>query len=114
MIDPIVFYHQMEDAVKQSDISSWLDRKQKVTGPSDWSNPGIDDDHFGAILACLPNVIRRDRSTFSDIRSAYPYDFRLEDVAPWIGCSIDAKSLLISGACAHHAQPAIVIRKRRL
>ena len=77
MIDPFVFYHQVEDAVKQSNIASRLDRKEKITGPTDWRNSGIDDDHFGAPLACLPDVICRNRSTFGDIRSANPYHLRL-------------------------------------
>src|ERR1700730_9712135 len=77
MIDPIVFYHQIEDAVEQSDISPWLDRKEKVTGPPNWSNSGVDNNNFGAVLARLPNVVSRDWSAFGNIRSANPYDLRL-------------------------------------
>src|SRR5271165_3463423 len=77
MNDPIVFYHQVEDAVEQSDISPRLYRKEKVTGPPDWSNSGIDDNNFGAALARLPDVVSRDGRTFGNIRSAYPYNLRL-------------------------------------
>src|SRR5271165_4647165 len=114
MVNPIIPDHQMKDAVEQSDISPWLYRKEKVTGPPDRSNSGIDDNHFGTAFTGLPDVVGRDRSTFGNIRAANPDDFRLQDVVPWIGRSIDTERLLICGPRAHHAKPAIVVRIRRL
>src|SRR5215469_16189118 len=104
----------MENAVKQRDVSPRLDWKEKVAGPSDWGDSRINNDNLGAVLARLPDVVSRNRSTFSDIRSANPYDLRLQNVVPRVGSPVDAKSLPVSGACAHHAESPIVIRVRCL
>jgi hypothetical protein len=104
----------MENTVEQSNISPRLNRKEKVAGSPDRGNSRINDDNFGAVLPRLPDVVSRDRSTLGNIRSAYPYNLRLQNVIPWACGSIDAKRLLVSGACTHHAESAIVIRVRRL
>src|SRR5262249_3431984 len=104
----------MENAVEQSNVSPRLNWKEKVAGPPDRGDSRINDDNLGTILARLPDVVSRDRSTLGYIRSADPYDPRLQNVVPWVGAPVDAKSLPVSSARAHHAESPIVIRVRSL
>src|SRR6185503_10868156 len=55
VVEPIVFDHQVEDAVEQRNVTPGLDRKKQITRASDWRDPRIDDDDLCSVLASLPN-----------------------------------------------------------
>src|SRR5947207_4647465 len=75
VIEPVVFDHQVQNAVEQSDIAPGLDRQKQVTRSCNWSDSRIDDDNLRAVLSGLPHIIGRNRSAFGNVSSADPNDF---------------------------------------
>ena len=68
----------------------------------------------GALLARLPEVVGGDRRALGDVRAGDPDHLGADHVGPRIGGAIDAERLLVGGAGADHAQPAVVVDERRL
>lgn len=57
VVQPIVFDHQVQDAVEERDVASRFDWQKEVAGAGNRSDARIDDDDLGPILARLPNIV---------------------------------------------------------
>ena len=68
VIEPVVLDHQVQDAVEERDVAARLDRQEEVAGARDRRDARIDDDDLRAVLARLPDVVRRDRRALGDVR----------------------------------------------
>ncbi len=51
MIEPVVFDHQVQDAVKQGDVAAGLDGQEQIAGARQRCDARIDDDDLAAVLA---------------------------------------------------------------
>jgi hypothetical protein len=114
VVEPIVFDHQMQNAVEERDIAPGLDRQKEIARARDRRDARINDDDLRAVLARLPHVVGRDRRAFADVRAADPHDLRAENITPRICRAVNPERLLVARRCAHHAQATIVINVRRL
>ncbi len=114
VIEPVVLDHQVEDAVEQGDVAARLDGQEQIAGAGDRRDARIDDDDTGAVLAGLPDVVRRDGGALGDVGAADPHDLGGQDVGPRIGGAVDAEGELVGRRGADHAQPAVVVDVRRL
>ena len=112
VIEPVVLDHQVQDAVEERRVASRLDRQEQVAGPRNRCDARIDDDDLGALLAGLPDIVGGDGRALGDVGAADQDHVRAEDVAPGVGRAIDAERLLVAGAGADHAQPAVVVDVR--
>src|SRR6185369_15485258 len=104
VVEPIVFDHQMKDAVEQRYVTARLDRKKQVTRAGDWRDSRIDGDDLCSVFASLPNIVRSDGRALGDIGAADPDDFSFENIGPGVRCAVDAESLLVARGRAHHAE----------
>ena len=91
-----------------------LDRQEQIAGARDRRDPRILDDDLRALLARLPDVVRGDRRALGDVGARDPDDLGADHVGPRIRRAIDAERLLVRGARADHAEPAVVVDERRL
>ena len=108
-IDPSAFDHDVEDSVGQRAVASGTHRQEEVCGARDRRHAGIDDDDLCAVVARSPDVVGQDREAFADVRPGDDDRLRQRNVAPWIGGAVDAERHLVGGACADHAEPAVVV-----
>ena len=109
VIEPVVFDHEVQDALEQGDITAGLDREEEVASACQRSNPRIDDDDVRAVFAGLPHVVGGDGGTFGHIRAADPNQFCIENVVPRVGGPVDSESLLVAGGRTDHAEPPVVV-----
>src|SRR5262249_2394927 len=114
VVEPVIFDHQMQNSIEESNVSSRFDRQEQVTSASNRCNARIDDDDFRAVLSRLPHIVRGYRCALTHVRAANPDDFGLEYVRPGIGGAVDAEGLFIRGGGADHAKSSVVINIRRL
>ena len=77
VIEPIVFDHQVQNAVEERDVAAGLDRQKQIAGAGDRRDARIDDDDLRAVLARLPDVVRGDRRALGDVGAADPDHFAL-------------------------------------
>src|ERR1051326_1616452 len=109
VIEPVVLDHQMEDAVEERDVAAGLDREEKVGRARDRRDARVDDDDLAAVLARLPDVVRRDGRALRGIRPGDEHDLGAEDVVPRVRRAVDAEGLLVRRSRAYHAEPAVVV-----
>jgi hypothetical protein len=114
VIDPAALDHDLQHAGEERRVAAWLDRQVQVAGSGDRRDAWILDDDPGALLACLPDVVRGDRRALGDVRPGDPDHLGADHVRPGIRRAIDAERLLVRGTGADHAQPSVVVDERRL
>ncbi len=81
----------------------------QVCGTGNRRHPRIDHNEFGSVVTCLPNVMRQCRESLGDVGSGNDDHFRMLQVLPGIGNTIQTKGLFISGTGTDHAESTIVI-----
>ena len=108
-VEHVVLDDEMEYSVEERDVAPRLDGQEEIARARNRRDPRVDDDDLRASLSRLPHVARRDRRTLGDVRAGDDDELRLRDVRPRIGRAVDAESLLVGGARAHHAQAAVVV-----
>src|SRR5690606_21360404 len=91
-----------------------LHRQEQVACAGQGRNARVDHDNLCALLAGLPDIVRRDRGAFCDVRAANPDHISAKDVRPRIRDSVDSKRLLIACGGADHAESTVVVNERRL
>ena len=91
-----------------------LHRQIQIAGAGDRRDARILDDDLRALLARLPDVVGRDRRALGDVRAGDPDHVGADHVGPRVRRAVDAERLLVRGAGADHAQPAVVVDERRL
>ncbi len=106
--------HQLQHAGKQRRVTARAHREKQIAGAGDRRHARILDDDLRALLARLPQVVGGDRRALGDVRPGDPDHRAADHVGPWIGHAIDAECLLVPGAGADHAEPAVVVDERRL
>ncbi len=106
--------HQVQHAGEQRGVAPGLHRQEQIAGARDRRDARILDDDLRALLARLPEIVRRDRRALGDVRPGDPDDVRADHVGPGIGRAVDAERLLVRRTRAHHAEPAVVVDVRRL
>ncbi len=114
MIEPVALDHDLQHAGEERGVTSWLHRQVQVAGPGRGRYPRILDDDLRALLARLPDVVRRDRRTLGDVGTRDPDHVGPDHVGPRVRRAVDAERLLVRRAGADHAQPAVVVDERRL
>ena len=113
-VDPVALDHDLEDAGKQRRVPARLDGQVQVARARHRRDARVLHDDLRALLAGLPDVVGRDRRALRDVRTGDPDDLGAHHVGPRVGRAIDAEGLLVGGARADHAQPAVVVDERRL
>ena len=113
-VDPAALDHHVEHAGEQRGVAPRLHGQEQVACPRDRSNARILHDDLCALLARLPDVVRRDRRAFGDVRAGDPDDVGADHVRPRVRRPVDAERLLVGCAGAHHAQPSVVVDVGRL
>ena len=103
VIEPVVFDHQVQNAVEQSDVAAGLDRKEQVAGAGQWSDPRIDDNDVRAVLAGLPYVVGGDGGAFGDIGPLIQIISASRMSLQGLAAPIDPEGLLVAGGGADHA-----------
>ena len=113
-VDPAAIDHHVEHAGEQRGVASGLHGQEQVARARERRNARILDDDLCALLARLPDVVRRDRRAFGDVRAGDPDDVGADHVRPRVGRPVDAERFLVGCAGADHAQPSVVVDVRRL
>ena len=113
VVQPVVFDHQLQYAVKERNIAPRLDRQKEIAGAGNRGNTRINDDDLGTMFARLPDIIGSDRCTLSHIGSTNPDHLRAQDVAPGIGGAVNAKGFFVARRRAHHTKATVVVDVRR-
>ena len=114
VIEPVALDHDLQHAGEQRRVAPRFHRQVQIAGASSRRDARILDDDLRALLARLPDVVRRDRRAFGDVRSCDPDHLGPDHVGPRVRRAVDAERLLVRGAGADHAQPAVVVDERRL
>ena len=114
VIEPVALDHDLQHAGKQRRVAPRLHRQIEIAGPGRRRDARILDDDLRALLARLPDVVGGDRRALGDVRSGDPDHVGADHVGPGVGRAVDAERLLVRGAGADHAQPAVVVDERRL
>ena len=114
-IDPVVLDHQVAARRRRAPRRGpGLTGRIQIARARDRRDARILDDDLRALLARLPDVVRRDRRALGDVRAGDPDHVGADHVGPRVGRAIDAERLLVRGAGADHAEPAVVVDVRRL
>ena len=114
VVEPVALDHDLQHAGKERRVASRLHRQIQVAGAGGGRDARILDDDLRALLARLPDVVGRDRRALGDVRAGDPDHVGADHVGPRVGRAVDAERLLVRGAGADHAQPAVVVDERRL
>ncbi len=109
VVGPPVFDHQVEDAVGEGTIASWFNGEEEIGGACDWCNSWIDYDDLGSGVAGFPDVLSEYWETFGEVGAGEDYDLGEWDVAPRVGCTVDAECHLVALSSGYHAEATIVV-----
>ena len=104
----------LQHAGEERRVAARLDRQEQVARARDRRDARVLHDHLRALLARLPDVVRRDRRALGDVRAGDPDHVGADHVRPRVGRAVDAEGFLVRGAGADHAEPAVVVDVRRL
>ena len=114
VIEPVALDHDLQHAGEQRRVAPRLHRQVQIAGAGRRRDARILDDDLRALLARLPDVVRGDRRALGDVRPGDPDHVGADHVGPRVRRAVDAERLLVRGAGADHAQPAVVVDERRL
>ncbi len=114
VIEPVVLNHDLQHACKEGRVTSRLHRQVQIASPSGGRDPRILNNDPGALLARLPDVVRRDGRTLGHVGASDPDHLGAYHVGPRVRRAIDAERLLVRRAGADHTKPAVVVDERRL
>src|SRR5215813_3918633 len=64
VVEPVIFDHQMQNSIEESNVSSRLDGQEQVTSARNRCNARINDDYFRAKLPRLPHIVGGYRRAF--------------------------------------------------
>jgi hypothetical protein len=108
VLEPIP-QHDVQEAHQQYEIRARPHRQVEIRVARDGRHPRIDDDELAAAIATSPDVARRDRRAFPDVRADDEEDVGLGNLAPRNRTAVDAEGGLVRRASRDHTEPAVVV-----
>ncbi len=112
VVEPVARDEHVEDRTEQRRIGAGPQPEEQVGRTGERGDARVGDDQLRAVVARPPDVARRDRRAFGDVRPRDEHDFGERDVAPGVRGPVDPERALVRDAGRHHAEPAVVVEVR--
>jgi hypothetical protein len=114
LIEPAMLDHDLQHAGKERRVAAGLHRQEQIAGARHRRQARILDDDPRAVLARLPQVIRRNRRHSATFEPATQFTSVPIMSAHGLVTRSMPNGFLVRRPGAHHAEPAVVIDVRRL